>query len=313
MIDWTIVSARFLEFTSVLILFGSSLFYLYAFSAGSGEPSARRWAWPHRLLIIASIIALVSVISWLFAETVSLTGDPNDALSLAALWSVVSDTHFGKVAFLRIVLLVCSTVTLFACPSGRALWVMQSLLGGVVLASFAWSGHGATNEGLAGVIHLGGDVLHLLAAGVWVGALLPLSILILHSLRTQTDPDARLTYESLEKFSGVGIAVVSVLIVTGLINSWFLIGLAHWRSLFTTLYGISLLAKLALFGLMLLFATANRFVLSPRLGEALLRPAPQTNALRPLRASILVETTIALLVLAAVALLGTLEPPIAVL
>jgi putative copper resistance protein D len=160
-------------------------------------------------------------------------------------------------------------------------------------------------------MHLSGDVLHLLAAGVWIGALVPLSMLVLHSVRTGTDASAKATYRALERFSGIGPAIVAILILTGLVNSWFLIGLENWRELFTTAYGLALIVKLVLFGGMLLLAAANRFWLSPRLGADLTASQSVTEALRALRISIFTETVLAGLVLATVALFGTLEPPIA--
>jgi putative copper resistance protein D len=174
------------------------------------------------------------------------------------------------------------------------------------------------DEGLAGVIHAGADVLHLFTAGAWIGALLPLSILILFSFRRQTRDEAIITYEGLESFSGIGLTIVAVIVLTGVVNSWFLIGLERWRMLFTTPYGLTLVFKLALFGLMLLLAAGNRFFLSPRLGFVVGTHVAGTDtkglkvALLWLRRSVLTETVLALLVLAAVAFLGTLEPPISI-
>ena len=55
----------------------------------------------------------------------------------------------------------------------------------------------------------------------------------------------------------MGYVAVSVLILTGLVNSWFLVG--SISALITTAYGQLLLAKLVLFAGMLGLATANRF------------------------------------------------------
>lgn len=313
---WAVVAARLLQFTFVLTLFGSSLFYLYGFNAGAANVPPRSWAWPHRILLIACLGALCATILWVMAETALLTSDVKNAVDPSWLWSIVSDSQIGRVHFLRFTLLLISLVVLWRLPQPRIRWTAQAILGALLVASFAWSGHGVRDQGSAGTVHTGADVLHLLAAGVWIGALVPLGILILRSLRTQTENDARVTYESLESFSGIGLAVVSVIVLTGLVNSWFLIGLVNWRRLFTTAYGLSLVVKLVLFGFMLILAAANRFVLSPRLGfivgdsVAGADPVGLAMALRALRRSVLIETFLALLVVGAVALLGTLEPPI---
>ena len=314
---WVVVAARFLQFTSILVLFGSSLFYLYGLNAGAPNEPPGRWAWPQRTLLIASLTALLATILWVMAETAFLTEDVKNAIDPAWLWSILWDSRIGRVYLLRIALLTISLVTLWFSWTPRIRWTTQAIIGGLLAGSLAWSGHGVRDHGLTGDIHLGGDVLHLLAAGIWIGALLPLSILIALSLRRQTTEDALATYEGLESFSGIGFAVVTVLVLSGAVNSWFLIGLGQWRALFTTAYGLTLVLKLILFGLMLLLAAGNRFFLSPRLRNIVghRENGADLNGLKmplqALRRNVVTETMLALLVLAAVAFLGTLEPPVA--
>jgi putative copper resistance protein D len=102
-----------------------------------------------------------------------------------------------------------------------------------------------------------------------------------------------------------------LLIVSGLINSWFLIGVTNWRALFTTAYGFALLIKLVLFALMLVLAAMNRFRWAPRLRHGLENERhPSTLAsLRELKTSLSIEIALAALVLLAVGVLGTLPPP----
>ena len=71
-----------------------------------------------------------------------------------------------------------------------------------------------------------------------------------------------------------------------------------------------LAASLA-FGLMLGLAALNRYRAAPALLCALDSHCSPQPALRALRGTVLAETTLALLVLLAVSLLGTFEPPIA--
>jgi copper resistance protein D len=302
-----------------LVLFGSALFFIYGFTAGATDPSSRLLRWPKQILLIAAIAGLAGVMAWVMAQTALISDHAADALDPFALSSILTETRFGRICLLRLVLLGTSIVILWCLPRGTRLWLMEATLGGVVLASFAWTGHGAADEGFAGIVHQGSDILHLLSAGVWIGALVPLCILLLHGFRSQTQADARATYLGLESFSGIGPATVSVLLLSGLVNSWFMIGVSHWRELFTTGYGLSVVAKVALFCLMVMFAAVNRFWLTPRLAFAIGPPSTSqrfdpislASAVRALRNSVLAETGLAMLVLAAVAYLGTLEPPAA--
>ena len=313
--DWAIAAARLLQFGSALVLFGASLFYLYGFTGGASAPGGtalgvhRRWCWPHLTVLIAAIGALLGVAWWVAVQAAVFFPDagPFDWNANSIL---LTETRFGRVCSLRMGLLTVSIVVALAIPPTRGVWIVQSILGAAILASFAWTGHGIYDQGLAGIVHTGADVLHLLAAGVWIGALVPLIFLVLRSLRAQTAFDAREAYNGLENFSGIGPAAVCVLVLTGLVNSWFLVGVAQWQALFTTTYGLALTVKLALFGAMLLLAAANRYRLSPRLKADLQRGQSTAVSLRALRASVVSETALGFLVLLAVSLMGTLEPPI---
>jgi putative copper resistance protein D len=307
--EWVISAARLLQFGSALVLFGLSFFCLYGFRAGSVGVSSDRWSWLQLCVLIAAAGALLGVFSWVGAQAAIFFPDAG-AFDPNAIWILLTETRFGRIAFMRAGLLLLSIVVALSFSPTRTVWIAQSILGAAILASFAWTGHGIYDVGWAGAVHTGADVLHLLAAGVWIGALVVLSILLLRSLRKQTETETRRTMNGLERFSAIGFAVVAVLVLTGLVNSWFLVGIAQWQALFTTDYGILLTIKLALFGGMLLLAASNRYRFSPRLTADLNHGRAPRRSLRMLWASVLAETGLAILVLAAVAMLGTLEPPV---
>ncbi len=74
---------------------------------------------------------------------------------------------------------VSQRVARFGNPNrGAATAVALSLMG-----SLAWSGHAAGSPAPAGDIHRTADVLHLVAAGVWIGGLLALSLLFVLAMR----------------------------------------------------------------------------------------------------------------------------------
>lgn len=307
MTDWGIVAARLLQFGPALVLMGSPLFYLYGFKSGAAEWLSRRWAWPGVTILSAAALALIGAILWLLTETAMIFSDPG-AFGPDALWTVMTGTGFGRATFLRAVLIAASIMAWFSLAPGRRCWTTQSVLGTVIVVSFAWTGHGIKDEGVPGLVHAGGDILHLLTAGVWIGALVPLSLLVLRPLHTQSGADARVAYDALERFSGLGPAVVALLVLSGLINTWFLVGPEHVLTMATAAYGRLLVAKLVFFAAMIGLASANRYRLSPRLGLTLHRKDGIAASLQALRRSIITETGLALLVLFAVSWMGTLEP-----
>ncbi len=149
-------------------------------------------------------------------------------------------------------------------------------------------------------MHLSGDMLHLLAAAIWIGALIALLSALGLATRTRSVADVTEAHQALSWFSGIGIAVVTVLALSGLINSWFLIGPSRVLWLYQSSYGRTLGIKLLLFAAMMGAAACNRFWLLPRLDHAIAAARDPASALAALRHSLRLETLLALLVLLAV-------------
>jgi putative copper resistance protein D len=300
--------ARLLQFGAAAVLFGTPAFYIHGFPEASG----RRCAWPRLILLTAAALSLASGVAWIMIQTAVMTGAARDALDPSAIASVLTQSHFGRVWAIRLGLMFVILVTLVLAPAARPrmLWTGTAVLGAALLASLALTGHGAADDGVAGAIHLLADGLHLLAAGAWLGALAALIVMLIRAARTATLAEAATARASLERFSGVGSTVVATLLLTGLVNSWFLVGPTHADALLASLYGQLLLLKIGLFVGMLALAAANRFQLTPRLARAF-RPDSIADALAALRVSLIAETTLGVLVLVAVSWLGMLEPPVA--
>lgn len=294
------VLARLLAFAAGAALFGAPLFALYS---GVAPPRLRP------LLTLAGACAAMAAAAALVTTTGEMAGDPRAGLDPATLRDVIVGGGFGYSIAVRLVagLAALTFVSIFA--GGRRLWALCVLFGGLALASLAWAGHGAADEGASGLVHLTADVTHLLAAGVWLGALAAF-LLLLSSPRAKAEADVvAALHGALRGFSGVGSAVVATIVATGLVNSWFLVGPNHLKGLVETTWGRLLLVKLVLFAGMLGLAAANRFRLTPAL-EAAIPQAPRA-ALAALRRSVALETALGLLVLALVAALGVQSPPAA--
>jgi putative copper resistance protein D len=107
------------------------------------------------------------------------------------------------------------------------------------------------------------------------------------------------------RFSTLGIVSVGVLVATGIINSWVLVGSVP--ALVGTDYGRLLLVKVALFFVMMAIAGVNRLRLTPRLVQAP-SAAVAENALRQLQRNSLVEAAVGAIIVFIVGVLGTLPP-----
>ena len=146
-------------------------------------------------------------------------------------------------------------------------------------------------------------MLHLVAAAAWVGALVPLA-LVLGVATDDGGPSALAVARAATlRFSTLGIASVGTVLATGIVNTFALAG--SLAALFGTGYGRLLLVKIVLFLAMLAIAAVNRMRLTPRLIAGGVAAGP---ALRQLRRNALIEAVLGALILFIVALLGTLPP-----
>jgi putative copper resistance protein D len=224
------------------------------------------------------------------------------ALLDAVLHETAAGTSF-KVRMAALILLIIAG--LLALRSSAAGLLTAIFAGAVALGTLAWNGHAAASEGALATVHLASDLLHLWAAGLWVGALFGLLALVFWAADAAR---LGLAHRALSGFSRIGTLAVLVLLATGIVNGAIILGIFEPAAFIASPYGKLLLLKLGLFALMLALAAANRFSLTPALGSALHENDISKLTVGRLRASIALETTAALGILALVAWLGMLEP-----
>ncbi len=297
------VAVRFGLYLDLTVAFGLSAFGLLG-------PRGTAEALPFRAILLAAGVAgiLLSMIG-LFALASSMAGVPILEVDRGTVAMLVTETAAGTAWIARNVALAGVLAISISCGHlGFARLAAAAGAGGIALATLAWSGHGAMDEGGIGWLHLVANIAHLLAAGVWIGALLGLVLLVTRRRDIADGAHITLTHGALQGFSRTGAVVVATLVISGLVNSWLLVGWAGLPLLSSTLYGQLLLAKLALFIGMLVLAAANRFRLTPGLKRAV-AGGDHGAAILALRRSLAAEAACAIAILAAVAWLGTLEPP----
>ena len=103
-------------------------------------------------------------------------------------------------------------------------------------------------------------VMHVVSASAWIGGLVPLGWLVRAAQpHRYSTTDAQVV---LLRFSHLGMLAVSVIAVTEAVNTWRMLGMAPDP---LDAYGRVLLAKIVLFGFMLVLAAINRYWLMPQL------------------------------------------------
>lgn len=301
MLEVAVIALRWIQYSGAVVLLGAPLFLLYSFKAAGGL----NLAWARSALISSALVVALGSFAALVAQTAVMAGSLSEAVKPASLSFMATGTALGMAMVARATVALVGLVAILALKPGRLLWGLKVLAGLLVAASFAWTGHGAATVGPGGLLHLGADIVHTIAAALWLGALASLTILLLR----RTSPDDHALHRALHGFAGLGTLAVTLLVLSGLVNSWFLIGPARFGEIGTNLYGQLLIAKLVLFVLMLALAAGNRFRLTPVLGSVLAGGGDVQPALSHLRRSVVAETLVGAALLAVVAVMGTLAPP----
>jgi putative copper resistance protein D len=295
-----LIATRAVHFAATALTAGAIFFALYALPAACVFRTEVL-----RLARIALVASMISGAIWVLLQAAAMSGAPLGGIFAGGiLWAVLTETHFGIVNDVRLaVALSLGALLILATTTRASLWGAAALAA-VLLATIAWNGHAAGTPPPLGIIHLSADALHVLAAGAWIGGLLPLGLLL---FRAHTSPDAarsQLARMATLRFSVIGVISVGVLLATGILNTSILAG--SLPALIGTTYGVLLVVKITLFACMVAFATVNRLRLTPQLAD---RDAePRGAAMRQLARNASVEFALGLAIFGVVGMLGTLPP-----
>lgn len=283
MIDAASAITRFVVHLDLLLLFGLAAYPLH------GDGAARRPGW----LTVLAVAGLAASLFGFAAMAAGMAGATLATLDRETVTMIALETDPGRAFLVRAAAL--ALVVPFAWRPGIA-----SIFAGAALASLAWSGHAAMHEGLAGIVHRTADIVHLLAAGAWIGAL----VLLLAMIVDRSTATVRL-HDALSRFGTAGSILVGSILLTGLANLWFVVSTDALARLPDTIYGRLLALKLLAFLAMLALAANNRWRLTPRLHGDAVDTAPARHALRT---SIGCEAAFAAVIVTLVAILGNLSP-----
>jgi putative copper resistance protein D len=297
-IDLLNIVLRLALYLDLMVLFGLAAFGLYSLRG----PERISGVVVHFKALVLSTALLGVLLSVAAMLCMAMSGASDWSELLPHIEMMVLETDVGLSWSVRIaaLLLAAIAVALNHLAPTASLW-MITLSGAVALATLAWAGHGAMDEGLRRNWHFITDFLHLWAAGGWVGALTAFALLL-----RQAEQRLPVLARTLTGFETAGAVIVVVISVTGVVNYLFIVG-PRVDGLLDSTYGQLLTLKVVLFAAMLVFAALNRFHLSPLLEQAR-QTGEHSVAVNALRRSMALELSVAVAILALVAWLGTLSP-----
>ncbi|PSJ61532.1 copper homeostasis membrane protein CopD [Pseudaminobacter soli (ex Li et al. 2025)] len=289
--DAILVLCRLLHYASALFLFGIGAFQGWL----APQHLARSLdAALGRAVSVAAVIGLLSAVAWLFLASGEMGDGWSDVWSPATWYAVLTDTEFGHVWQIHL-LLGAALVSFLVSGWGRH-WRLVTVLGAVYLGSLGFIGHAVMLEGAAGRISRASHVVHLLAGGFWLGALVALTACL--GKFGDNDLQSDISH-ALQRFSGLGHLAVAAVVATGFVNVALVLG--HWPNDTSSPYQLLLLWKIGLVAVMVGLAVVNRYVLVPKLRD-------NDASLQALRLFTVVELALGVCVVALVSLFGNLPP-----
>lgn len=173
-----------------------------------------------------------------------------------------SSTPLGNAWIVQLVLTALLTVAFLGAVRGllsRRVWLGTAFVGGLhVGASVSWTSHSATT--IDRLLGTAVDFGHIIGAGLWVGGLVVLAVVVPPLLR-ESDPADRNAFAAgiVRRYSILAIIGVTIAVTTGLVlASWHI---PTFDGLSETLYGLSLSAKVLLVLVALGIGGFTRFLL----------------------------------------------------
>lgn len=205
---------------------------------------------------------------------------------IPAIGDSLGITAGGMLAFRSV---VAVALVMFTMKRIRSLGVIVALLVMYCIA-VAYGGHSRSMA--APWIGIPIDVVHQVAAGIWVGGLVVLVVIVL----PRADVESGLV--AYDRFGYAAQRAVVVIVVTGVIQTVRLHG--SLTTLLTTTHGLVLIGKVVVVGVMLRLGARNHQLLARWSGRGDTRSVPTRYAL--IRASV-VESACAVVVVALTAIL----------
>ncbi|RSN97838.1 transporter [Streptomyces sp. WAC 05379] len=230
--------ARYLAYLAVALLIGTA-----TFMAVCRPPDAPVL---HRLLRAGWWTLLGATLALLVLRAPYESGEgPLGALSADSVTRTLTGRP-GEVLLARLALLLVAALYLLRLARLRKPfgWAGAALAVGLAVT---WAAGEHASAGIQVPVAMTSSALHLLATAVWLGGLTALLVTLYR---------ARLTPAAVTRFSRVAFVSVTVLVVTGVYQSWR--GLGSWDALTGTTYGRLLTLKLAAVVLLLAAAALSR-------------------------------------------------------
>jgi copper transport protein len=281
-----------------------------------GEPvraageDASRDAFYRRLraaLWIAAGVGALAAAAQIVLEGAEAAGVPGFSALTETIIKETLETHFGTIwGFAFIAWIVFAALVPFVGRRGGRLLALVPLA--YLVLCPALGGHASTQSPVG--VNFPVNVVHVGAMAIWLGGLATLLFVLPAATRAAASPAdrARLLAGPLARFSSIALAMVALIMATGLIQAYVYV--RHLGDLLNTGYGRAVLAKFLLLLAVMAVAAYNRQRSVPRLEAIAARGEAPGGAGVMLRRALRGEVALLLVVLGVAAALASYAPPV---
>ena len=314
--------ARGLEYLAIALAVGGLAFLLLCWlptlgaAAGAGEESrraaARAFAKRLRLILwIAAGIGLVATAAQIVLEGAEAAGISGFSAITRTIIEETLQTRFGTVwgfAFLAWVAVAALAPLVTKHRTLRVATLLIAVPLVYLVLCPALGGHGSSQSPVA--LNFTVNAIHVGAMAVWLGGLATMLFVLPFATRSAMSPAdrGRLLAGPLARFSTVALAMVALIMATGLIQAYVYV--RHFGDLFSTGYGRAVLAKFLLLLCVMAVAAYNRRTSVPRLEAIAERgESPGTPGVL-LRRALRAEVALLAVVIGVTAALASYAPPV---
>ncbi len=282
LVSWPLVAAA-------IVIFGTSTFAIFAApAADAGEPSplerfGRLWFWLATANLAMSPLAILAGIANM--------ADVSIANTLVLFPQVMRQTVFGHLWAVRLPIAMLLAIVAALPARARINPPLVCALSAALLMLQSLASHAIDHGAFAVAAYL----IHQAAAGLWIGALVALILGAIHE-PTGSGWLERVT-PRVSRLAGWSVLTLAI---TGTINASYELGW-HVDLILYSLYGRTLLWKLATAGTVILVGGYNRYRLMP----AMVEPAARANLIR----NVVTECILLLAVMGWSSILANTPPP----
>jgi putative copper export protein/methionine-rich copper-binding protein CopC len=300
------IAVRWVNFAALIGLIGAVVFRVAILGrvarlspASDLVSNAARRTWKYACAI--ALLAAIALVARLWIQSASLHGVAS-AWNPQLLGFMISETRWGNAWLIQLVgtmVVGVSLIIIARRTAARRAWQLLAIATGLLAIVPALSGHASATEPFGGLALLT-DIIHVFAAGAWIGSLAALVWCGLPALRGAHDADrVPVLVLMVRSFSNVALVAVALLLCSGVISA--VLHLNALSDLLGSAYGRALSLKLAVLAVVLGTGFYNwRFV----------QPALSTDTANvKLRLSATVEIGVAIIVLLITAVLVALPTP----